>query len=295
MITPIKRMVTFSFLNLAEDIYPSLFNNTMGMDMILCRNVLMYFAPELSKKIIHRFANALLPWGCFLVSPPEASLVDHSLFAGAELPDSIYYKKREEEVKEQGTEVRSGVALFSGVGTEAAVPAFSFKAASTVAASAKEPRRPTAQDRLPDAAGSSREPVTDRSTILLQARASANQANFTDALTWCGKAIDLDSLDLEAHYLAAEIMQAEDRLEEATASLKRVLYIDQDFALAHFALGNILLRRHMEKRAGKHFKNALELLARIPSEEPLPGAEGLTAGRLSEIVQANVQNMEIFS
>ena len=41
----IKKMVTFSYLNLVEDSYPSLSNCTNAMDVIFCRNVLMYFAP----------------------------------------------------------------------------------------------------------------------------------------------------------------------------------------------------------------------------------------------------------
>ncbi|MDE2258962.1 MAG: protein-glutamate O-methyltransferase CheR, partial [Betaproteobacteria bacterium] len=40
----IRKMVTFSYLNLAEDAYPSLVNNTNAMDVIFCRNVLMYFS-----------------------------------------------------------------------------------------------------------------------------------------------------------------------------------------------------------------------------------------------------------
>ena len=39
----IREMVTFSPLNLAEDPYPSLVNNTSAMDIIYCRNVLIYF------------------------------------------------------------------------------------------------------------------------------------------------------------------------------------------------------------------------------------------------------------
>ena len=41
----IKRLVTFDYLNLVEDRYPSLANNTNGMDVILCRNVTIYFTP----------------------------------------------------------------------------------------------------------------------------------------------------------------------------------------------------------------------------------------------------------
>ena len=44
----IKDMVSFFYLNLARDTYPSLLNNTNGMDIIFCRNVLMYFTPELA-------------------------------------------------------------------------------------------------------------------------------------------------------------------------------------------------------------------------------------------------------
>ena len=60
----IREMVTFSHLNLAEDTYPSLQNNTKAMDVIFCRDVLRYFAPEQAGCIIRRFYRALyiLPW-----------------------------------------------------------------------------------------------------------------------------------------------------------------------------------------------------------------------------------------
>ncbi len=41
----IKKMVTLHYLNLAEDAFPSLLSNTNAMDVIFCRNVLMYFHP----------------------------------------------------------------------------------------------------------------------------------------------------------------------------------------------------------------------------------------------------------
>jgi chemotaxis protein methyltransferase CheR len=56
----IKKMVTFSYLNLAEDIYPSLLNNTNAMDVIFCRNVLMCFAPRYAKAVVQRFYRSLI-------------------------------------------------------------------------------------------------------------------------------------------------------------------------------------------------------------------------------------------
>ncbi|KMQ49437.1 chemotaxis protein CheR, partial [Chitinispirillum alkaliphilum] len=49
----IKKLVTFSYLNLADDNYPSVLNNTNAMDLILCRNVLMYFSSEMRRQVIN--------------------------------------------------------------------------------------------------------------------------------------------------------------------------------------------------------------------------------------------------
>ena len=56
-------MVSFAYLNLAEDIFPSPVNNTNAMDLIFCRNVLMYFAAERAQEIGESLRGCLLrPW-----------------------------------------------------------------------------------------------------------------------------------------------------------------------------------------------------------------------------------------
>jgi chemotaxis protein methyltransferase CheR len=42
----------------------------------------------------------------------------------------------------------------------------------------------------------------------------------------------------------------------------------------------------MYKQAGKHFENALRLLAKYPPEDVLPESDGITAGRMAEIIRA---------
>ncbi|MBI4199222.1 MAG: chemotaxis protein CheR, partial [Chloroflexi bacterium] len=69
----IRRMVTFAPLNLAEDGYPDVMTNTTAMDLILCRNVLMYFAREAQRATVARLQRALVPGGWLAVSPAEAS------------------------------------------------------------------------------------------------------------------------------------------------------------------------------------------------------------------------------
>ncbi|MGP1678862.1 MAG: hypothetical protein ACTS6J_17110, partial [Burkholderiales bacterium] len=61
-----------------------------------------------------------------------------------------------------------------------------------------------------------------------------------------------------------------------------------DFALAHFALGNLCLSGGRQREARRHFGNALTLLRACPADALLPEADGLSAGRLVEII-ASVQ------
>ena len=64
----IRRGGAFAPLNLAADDYPAMMTNTRAMDLIVCRNLLMYFTPEARQATIARLARALVPGG-WLVDP----------------------------------------------------------------------------------------------------------------------------------------------------------------------------------------------------------------------------------
>jgi chemotaxis protein methyltransferase CheR len=89
----IQRMVTFAYLNLVDDVYPSLLTNTTAMDVIFCRNVLMYLAPEQAKKVVHRLHHALADGGWLIVSPSETSQALFASFQTVNLPGAILYRK----------------------------------------------------------------------------------------------------------------------------------------------------------------------------------------------------------
>ncbi|MFA4910188.1 MAG: protein-glutamate O-methyltransferase CheR [Desulfobacteria bacterium] len=93
LLSRIRKMVTFSYLNLSQDVYPALQNNTNAMDIIFCRNVLMYFAPEHIKRAAERFYRSLVDGGCLIVSPVETSLINYERFAAVRIQDSTFYKK----------------------------------------------------------------------------------------------------------------------------------------------------------------------------------------------------------
>jgi chemotaxis protein methyltransferase CheR len=62
------------------------------------------------------------------------------------------------------------------------------------------------------------------------------------------------------------------------------VYVDPRFTLGHFTLGNLALQHGKRKESEKHFENALLLLAGYGPEETVPESEGLSAGRLREMI-----------
>jgi chemotaxis protein methyltransferase CheR len=117
-----------------------------------------------------------------------------------------------------------------------------------------------------------------------KARDCANQGRLDEAAEWCCKAIAADKLNSAHHYLLSAIQQEQGQGDAAAQSLARALYLDPDFVLAHYALGNLRQSQGQRREAQRHFDNALALLRSQPADEILPESDGLTAGRLAEII-----------
>ncbi len=308
IIPTIRKMVTFQYLNLAEDVYPSLLNNTNAMDIIFCRNVLMYFSPERAKKAVHGFYNSLLNDGWLLVSPTEAFKHITDYFTTANFSGTIFYRKdsKKQRIVEDirfvekpscvpAVERKAEFPLTSGVVAEEPPPRKIEKPKAPEA-----PPDPYAeavmmfeQGRYAEAAekliGLSMDGKGNPKDLVLLARACANQGRLADALKWCKKAIAADALNPCYHYLLATILLEQGLLEETVRSLKKALYLDPNFILAYFVLGNIMQKQGEPETSRKYFKNAFELASAHKPEEALPESEGMTAGRLSEIIEAMIQ------
>ena len=330
ILSRIRAMVNVAYLNLAEDPYPSLLNNTHAMDVILCRNVLMYFSAEGARKVVERLQRALVEGGWLLVSASEAACVDPSLFVRVDFPGAILFRK-DSAAQQQAARRHYEQSLprtAPGDHWEALAPSREATAAERLVScesagrtSRTTPHRPRplpppstpvpasppsfAAAVLRYQRGDYAQAVARASELLtvhcrgaaaaaseelfaLLARARANEGKLGEALQWCDRGIAAAQLNASLHYLRAAILQAQGELPQAEESLKRALYLDPDFVLAHFALGNLARRQSKARDAGKHFANALSLLHRLGVNATLPEADGMTAGRLREIIQSTM-------
>jgi len=260
----LRKRVTFSYLNLADDAYPSLSNNTNAMDVIFCRNVLMYFTPAQAKKVADNLHRSLVDGGWLIVSPTETSSSLFSRFSAVGFPGAVLYRKA------AGAEPR---LIATGHPAPAPFPLPEPLYLASPMALEEAPPEPVGPAAAPGAAPS-----------LEEARACANRGELAEAAACCEKAIAADKLNPACHYLLAAIQQELGQDDGAAQSLMRALYLDADFVLAHFALANLRLARGRRREAERHFDTALSLLRAHGRDEVLPESDGLTAGRLGEII-----------
>jgi chemotaxis protein methyltransferase CheR len=310
----VRNIVRFEYLNLAEDVFPSLVIGTGAMDLILCRNVLMYFAAEEAAKAARKLSNCLREGGWLLVGAVEASQFFSSRLVAVNVSGMTLYRKaslgeaecrgRSPDAAQPSSSEPEESAVSGIVPVDMVPPQPDSVASESVVAvpgpgaAPRDPGAARAQARRDYERGDYEraaetlerllaEDPPDAEAMALLARVHANRGRLGEANACCEKAIALEKMNPAFRYLHATIAQEQGREESAELSLKRAIYVDPEFILAHFALGNLARRRGNRKEAERHFRNARALARKRPPGDVLPESDGITADRLVQIIDAS--------
>ncbi|MEK6560642.1 MAG: CheR family methyltransferase [Nitrospirota bacterium] len=263
----IKKMVTFSYLNLVEDVYPSLLNNTNAIDIIFCRNVLMYFSPQIANKVIRGLNNSLIKGGWLFLSPTDAIRPLPEDLVPVRCPETTTYRKEAGRI--------SLHEEYHGFTQESLTPQ---EIPEHIPAQKTENEQPGTYSKALS--------MFEQGQAALMARAYANQGVMDEAMRWCEKAIAGDKLNPAGYHLLAIILYEQGRIEDAVKFLKKAIYLDHNFILAYFMLGNLKLKLGDIKGSKICFKNVLGILSSHNPEDVIEGSDGMTAGRLAEIIDS---------
>ncbi len=90
VVQPICKMVNFRHLNLLDS-----YSLLGKFDIIFCRNVLIYFSPEVKSKIIAQFASALNPKGYLFLGASESMSGLNDDFDMIRCNPGIIYQKKD--------------------------------------------------------------------------------------------------------------------------------------------------------------------------------------------------------
>ena len=268
----IRDMVHFDYFNLMDEI-PSPHPQTTCVDVILCRNVLLYFPPKATLTAVKHLHECLHEQGWLVVGSCELSTTLFSGFETVNLPDATVYRKQTQNVH------RTEKGLIQHV-------------PSTDTLQPKPPQETELPSRRIEPIWSVQQgkttiptqSATTRSTAE-HCRLLADKGDLNEALTVADQAIRLDKLNANLHYLRAMILLEQGAFEEAEQSLRRTIYLDRNLILAHFSLGNIARRQGKKRKARLHFNQTLSLLEPFSPDDEVPGSEGLSVRRLRVITR----------
>ncbi|MGE0799076.1 MAG: CheR family methyltransferase [Lautropia sp.] len=258
-VAAVRRLVSFAPLNLADPAdagWPS----DESVDVVLCRNVLMYFSPGIVPQVIARVRRTMAADGYLAVGLCEAQTVQQTGMAPI---------------------VVDGVTLFRPAVRRSAATA------ASVAAPAARPSRPRLARALrgePAADAPKRRPpraAACASDRLAQARVLADRGERAGALAIIDEVLARNPANVSACYLKALILVEAGNGDAARTALRQALYIDDTLVMAHIGLGTLDGQAGHRTRAAGHYGRAARLLAATPPEATVPESGGLTAAQVA--------------
>jgi len=275
-----QEWISFQYHNLVKDPCPSLRNHLDGFDLILCRNVTIYFSQRTVRNLVQELYFSLPADGWLLVGHSEPNVEVYRSFRAVNVPGAVLYQKVGEE---------------SAASARTSPEPFSFVPQPLILPPAPEPPLQRPPDFVPMRAAAPAQkagpalPVNYSPTPDLAAiQKIADQGNLEEAARRCEKLLEREKLDPMTHFYYALVLEQMGRRRETQESLRRAIYLDRNFNVAHYYLGLIQQRLAEPKEASRCFRNALNLLAGMPADQPIPAANEFSAAELKQLIQMHI-------
>ena len=268
----IRRMVTFRVANLVSEPFPNLDSKLHDMDLILCRNVFIYFSPSAVHAVAAKFAAALLEGGYLLTAHTE--LIGHTVLEleSRLLNEGVVYQRRVRVPAE---------SLYSPCPDKTTGDTTSHstkpnKDASQITAYYPPPR--AEKNVMVYAPAQSTVCEVD---LLKEARMHADRGEFDLAAQICSKALAVYPLAAAPYFLLAQLAQVRGDFNQARECLNKAIYLDPGFVAAYLDLAALCERAADMPRAQTLRRAALGIVRTIPNDEIIEPYK-TTAGALTQ-------------
>ncbi|KDU95702.1 CheR family methyltransferase [Komagataeibacter rhaeticus] len=249
-----RRMVTFRYSNVLDMLRPD--GGPAGpFDLILCRNVLIYFAQAQATALVHAMAARLAPQGWLLLGHSEPVTDFTPWLDTVRLPGTLAFRA---PVPDAG---------------RAAVP-------SRLSAV----RRPPARMDTPPCLVVDDSVAVDSVPVANAIRRTADDGHVTRAMQMCRDHLARHPVDARIHFLFAVLAWGEGCLAQAEESFRRVIYLCRDHVMARCYLARLLEDAGARAEARRIRQQMVALVRRCAPEAVLPEGDGLTAGVLLRLI-----------
>jgi chemotaxis protein methyltransferase CheR len=245
----IRDAVRFSNLDLVYGRYPSIESGIHDMDLILCRNVFIYFETDSIREVLGKMVQSLRPGGYLLTAHGELHGQEPAQMETLSYPQSSVYRKRSGDGGSR-TQRLTEPDVF-------AVP---------------EPEQPVHPEQFEQLA-----------------RECANKGDYRAAEDWCRRALAANPFAVNIYYFLAKIAEEQNQTERAKEMLKKSLYLDSDYVAAYVDLSALYDREGDSRRAHRFRHAAIECLRHLEPDAPIEHYEDTTAAELRSLLESAVK------
>ena len=295
-----------------------------AFDVVFCRNVLMYFSPDLMAAVVARITRSLAPEGFLFLghaetlrgvsqdfhlrhthetfyyqrrdapevarAPPTSPRLEPSVPDSPSLEDSSWVdaiQRASERVLQLSRAPQPAVREAAEAPSVRPVPArFDLEPAVELL---RQERHREAMDLLHALPESSR---SDPDAQLLRAALLTNSGMLAEAEAMCGEILRKDELSAGAHYLMALCREHAGDRRAALQHDQAAIYLDAEFAMPHLHVGLLARRSHDREGARSELGRALTLLAREDAARILLFGGGFTREALVALCRSELRASE---
>ncbi|OHC65367.1 MAG: hypothetical protein A3H93_18330 [Rhodocyclales bacterium RIFCSPLOWO2_02_FULL_63_24] len=259
----IRRMVRFRAVDLVGE--PLSTVEFRDMDLVLCRNVFIYFDAGRVAAVAAKLAASLAEGGYLMAGHTE--LIGHAManVRSRLFAEGVVYQ-------------RTATPPPASVAAAASVARPPRGAMSKLKRAQASPRAATERVSVPAIAA----PATQGSgDLLAAARQLADRGEYSQAGQACRQALAIDPLAAEAHFLLAQLAQLDGDFEQAGQLLEKTIYLDPGDVAAYLELAALCERAENLSRAQGLRQAALDIVRRMPAATVVKPYDA-TAGELAQ-------------
>lgn len=288
----IRRLVTFDYLNLNDDAYPSIFNGTNSQDLILCRNVLIYFDSGKITSLMRKLSACLVPDGYLLLGasdPIDSKAKDHQLHFRHNM---LFSRMQPQEKPPTETKFTVETIKVKPAEPRPVITSSHHNLSTSVAEILPERAQidyllNTAQWQPLLNKIESVKVISDTTGFYTYARgtAYANLGNLTKATQLIEEALHIAPTNEIYHFTYALVLIENNKLIEAENELRKAIFLNNDLLVAHYQLGLLLLRNHKYEAGIKSLRNALTIINTKQANAFVNGIQGLSFANLKEVLE----------
>lgn len=310
----IRKMVSFQSGNLVRDHYPDCNQKIYDLDLILCRNVFIYFDAKAIALVLEKFYRSLAPGGFLLTGHTELHGQNLGKFQVRNLPNSVIYQhpliaesylpaepasKLNFPILRQAEKVSREISFqrrCHGVDDSSArkkSDVFLMLELETIQQDLlTQAKQLLAQKAYAEVIRLTKQVIALDSgsfqAYCLMAEAYANLGLYSEANQTCQQAIQINPLAIEPYLILAKIAEEQRDLNAAKLFLRRIIYLCPTSAYAYFELGSLYEQEANQKQAQKTWRSLLEILKNLPPEQPIHSNQKMTVAELQVQVFRNL-------